>query len=300
MTDASDILPRDIDDVEQRPIAPPTKAYQGPVVRIRPAGKWPSLDLPAIWEYRDLLYLLAWRDIKIRYKQTGLGAAWAVIQPFLTMLIFSLVFGRVARVSTGPVPYPLFCFSALVPWMFFANGVTQSSNCLVSNANLLTKVYFPRIVVPISSVGSGLLDFALAFLVLLGMMVFYQVAPSGRILWLPVFLLLAAVTALGVGLWLSAMNVRFRDVRYTVPFLVQLWMYATPIGYPANLISEKWRIVYSLNPMVGVAEGVRWALFGMPITSGSGIALSVGVSLLILATGAVYFRHTEKSFADLI
>jgi lipopolysaccharide transport system permease protein len=276
-------------------------AAQAHEVLIEPSRGWAALRLRELWEYRELLYFLAWRDIKIRYKQTALGLAWAVLQPFLTMLIFAVFFGKLARMPSDNVPYPLFAFAALVPWTFFANGLTQSSNSLVGSANLIKKVYFPRLVVPISVVLGGLPDFALSFLVLLGMMAYYGVAPQLAILlWLPLLLLLALVTALGTGLWLSALNVKYRDVRYIVGFLTQIWMFATPVVYPASLLSGRWRLVYSLNPMVGVVEGFRWALLRTETAPGMSIVISATMSLLILVTGTFYFRRMEKTFADIV
>ena len=271
-----------------------------PVLLIRPSQGWASLKLQELWEYRDLLYFLTWRDIKVRYKQTVLGASWAIIQPLFTMVVFSLFFGKLAKIPSDGVPYPIFAFAALVPWTFFANGLSQSSNSLVGSSHLITKVYFPRLVIPISSVISGTLDFAISFLVLLGMIVFYGITPTGNMIWLPFLLLLAFVTALGVGMWLSAMNVQFRDVRYVVPFLTQIWLFATPIAYPSSLLSEPWRTIYGINPMVGVVEGFRWALIGTDTAPGPIIAVSSLVALALLAGGALYFRRMEKSFADIV
>lgn len=271
-----------------------------PVLRIEPSKGWVSLKLHELWEYRELLYFLTWRDIKVRYKQTALGAAWAIIQPFFTMLVFSLFFGRLAKVPSDGIPYPLFAFTALVPWTFFANGLSQSSNSLVGNSNLITKVYFPRLTIPISAVLSGAVDFVIAFIVLLGMMIWYGVAPSLNMLWLPLFLLLAFVTALGVGLWLSALNVEYRDVRYVLPFITQFWMFATPIAYPSTLLAAPWRTLYGCNPMVGVIEGFRWALLGSNTAPGSIIFASSMAALLILIGGAFYFRRVEKIFADVV
>lgn len=277
-----------------------TQAHE---IVIEPSRGWASLKLRELWEYRELLYFLAWRDIKIRYKQTALGILWAVLQPLLTMLIFALFFGKLARMPSDNVPYPLFAFAALVPWTFFANGLTQSSNSLVGSANLIKKVYFPRLVVPISVVLGGLPDFALSFLVLVGMMAYYGIYPQLAVLiWMPLLLLLALVTALGCGLWLSALNVKYRDVRYIVGFLTQIWMFATPVVYPASLLSGRWRLVYSINPMVGVVEGFRWALLRTETAPGLGlsIAISATAALLILVTGAFYFRRMEKTFADIV
>jgi lipopolysaccharide transport system permease protein len=270
------------------------------VARIQPCRGWTSLRIRELWNYNELLYFLTWRDIKVRYKQTGLGAAWAIIQPLFTMLIFSLFFGKLAKVPSDGIPYPIFSFAALVPWTFFANGLSQSSNSLVGSANLIKKVYFPRLVVPISSVLSGTVDFVIAFVVLVVMMLFYGILPTSNIIYLPSLLLLGFITALGVGLWLSAMNVQFRDVRYAVSFLVQAWMFATPIAYPSSLLPEPWRTVYGLNPMVGVVEGFRWALLGNQTAPGPMIAVSSLAAVAILISGAYYFRRMEKTFADVV
>jgi lipopolysaccharide transport system permease protein len=270
------------------------------VIRIEPSHGWISLKLHELWEYRELLYFLVWRDVKVRYKQTILGAAWAIIQPFFTMVVFSLFFGRLAGIPSDGVPYPIFSFAALVPWTFFANGLNQSSNSLVSSAGLITKVYFPRLAVPIASIFSGIVDFGLAFFVLLGMMLYYGVIPTINAFWIPLFFLLALTTSLGVGLWLSAMNVKFRDVRYTVPFFTQLWMFSTPIAYPSSLLSEPWRTIYGLNPMVGVVEGFRWALLGTDTAPGLIIVASSLMALAILVGGLFYFRRMEKTFADIV
>jgi len=269
-------------------------------LRIEPSRGWVSLKLKELWEYRELLYFLTWRDVKVKYKQTVIGAAWAIIQPFFTMVVFSLFFGKLAKIPSDGIPYPIFSFAALVPWTFFANGLSQSSNSLVGGANLIKKIYFPRLVMPISGVVSGVVDFVLAFIVLLGMMLFYHILPTSNIIWLPFFLLLAFVTSLGVGLWLSAMNVQFRDVRYALPFLTQFWLFATPIAYPSSLLSEPWRTIYGLNPMVGVVEGFRWALLGAKTAPGPVIIVSTLASLAILASGAYYFRRMEKTFADVV
>jgi lipopolysaccharide transport system permease protein len=271
-----------------------------PVIFVKPSKGWISLNLHELWEYRELLYYLTWRNIKVRYKQTVLGAAWAIIQPFFTMVVFSVFFGKLAKVPSDGLPYPLFAYAALVPWTFFANGLNQSSDSLVGNANLIKKVYFPRLVVPISSVISGLVDFVLAFIVLVGMMLVYGIFPTINIVWLPVLLLLTLVSALGVGLWLSAMNVQFRDVRYTVPFLTQFWLFATPIAYPSSLLSEPWRSLYGINPMVGVVEGFRWALLGTHTKPGPIIIVSSLMALALLVGGVFYFRRMEKTFADVI
>ena len=267
---------------------------------IGPSEGWLDLGLRELVEYRELLYFLVWRDVKVRYKQTVLGAAWAVIQPFMTMVVFSLFFGRLAQIPSEGVPYPIFSYAALVPWTFFANGLSQSANSLVGSASLLTKVYFPRLTIPIASVLSGAVDFVLAFVVLLGMMVFYGIAPTANVVWLPLLLLLALVAALGVGLWLSTLNVQFRDVRYVVPFVVQFWLFATPIAYPSSLLSEPWRSLYALNPMVGVVEGFRWALLGTETAPGPMILVSALAALVILVGGVIYFRRMEDTFADVV
>jgi lipopolysaccharide transport system permease protein len=267
--------------------------------RIQPSSGVISLQLGDLWAYRELLYFLVWRDVKVRYKQTALGAAWAIIQPFCTMVVFSLFFGKLAKLPSDGVPYPIFNFAALVPWFFFSNGLSNAANSLVGSANLLKKVYFPRLAIPISSVLGGMVDFALSFVVLIGMMLYFRVMPTANVLLLPFFLLLALVAALGMGLWLSALNVQYRDVRYIVPFLSQLWMFATPIAYSSGLLSEKWRIVYGLNPMVGVVDGFRWALLGTA-APGPMIWVSAVASILILLSGAYYFRSTEKTFADVV
>ncbi len=275
-------------------------ALETHITIIRPSRGWVSLRLHELWEYHELLYFLTWRDIKVRYKQTILGAAWAIIQPFFTMVVFSLFFGRLAKVPSDGIPYPIFSYAALVPWTFFAHGLAQSSNSLIDSANLIRKVYFPRLTIPIATVLSGVVDFTLAFIVLLGMMFFYGIMPTVNALWLPLLLVLALVTALGVGLWLAAMNVQFRDVRYTVPFLTQFWLFATPIAYPSSLLAEPWRTLYGINPMVGVVEGFRWALLGTETAPGPIVIVSCLAALGLLASGALYFRRMEKTFADVV
>ncbi len=271
-----------------------------PLIRIEPVLGWKNLGLRELWRYRELLYFLVWRDVKVRYKQTLLGAAWAILQPVMTMLVFSLFFGKLAKIPSDGVPYPLFSFAALVPWTFFVYSLTQSSNSVVQSANLVRKVYFPRLAIPISSVLSGAVDFVIAFAVLLLMMLGFQIVPTWNVIWLPVFFLLALSSSLGVGLWLSALNVQFRDVRYMVPFMTQFWMFATPIAYPSSLLSEPWKTVYGINPMVGVVEGFRWALLGTDSAPGWMMAVSGVVSILILVSGAFYFRRVERRFADLV
>lgn len=269
-----------------------------PRIVIQPSSGWRALNLQELWEYRELIYFLCWREIQVRYKQTVLGAAWAIIQPFFTMVVFSLFFGKLAQIPSDGIPYPIFAYAALVPWTFFANGLAQSSNSLLQSANLVKKVYFPRLAVPIASVLSGTVDFVFAFIVLVIMMLCYGVIPTVNIAWLPCLLLLALVTALGVGLWLSALNVHFRDVRYVIPFLTQFWLFATPIAYPSTLLVEPWRTLYGMNPMVGVVEGFRWALLGTRTAPGPLIIVSTVISVTLLVTGAFYFRRIEKTFAD--
>jgi len=271
-----------------------------PVIQISPSRGWVALKLGELWEYRELLYFLVWRDIKVRYKQTVLGIAWAIIQPFFTMIVFSLFFGRLAKMPSDGMPYPIFSYAALVPWSFFANGLSMASNSLVDSANLIKKVYFPRLAIPLATVLSGIVDFVLAFVMLLGMMLYFGIVPTIDVLWLPFFLMLALLTSLGVSLWLSAMNVQFRDVRYTIPFLTQLWLFATPIAYPSSLLSEPWRTLYGINPMVGVVEGFRWALLGTNTSPGPIIIVSSFVSLSLMVSGAFYFRRMEKTFADVV
>jgi lipopolysaccharide transport system permease protein len=275
-------------------------AEQNVHIHIEPSRGWVSLKLKELWEYRELLYFLIWRDIKVRYKQTVLGAAWAILQPLFTMVVFSLFFGKLAGMPSDGIPYPIFSYAALVPWTYFAQGLSQSSNSLVGSANLIKKVYFPRLVVPISAVLSGSVDFVLAFIVLLGMMLYFGIVPTLNVLWLPLLLLLALTTSLGVGLWLTAMNVQFRDVRHIVPFMVQAWMFATPIAYPSSLLDEPWKTLYGLNPMAGVVEGFRWALLGTDTQPGSMIYVSALVSVSLLISGAFYFRRMEKTFADVV
>ncbi|MBF0494347.1 MAG: ABC transporter permease [Candidatus Omnitrophica bacterium] len=267
---------------------------------IKPTHGWRSIDLKELWKYRELLWIFVARDIKVRYKQTVLGASWAVLQPFMTMVVFSIFFGRLAKMPSEGIPYPVFSFAALVPWTFFANGLAQCSNSLVVREDLVKKVYFPRLILPISSVLGGIVDFAIAFMVLIGIMLFYGIFPTVNIVWLPFFIFLSLITALGSGMWLTTMNIQFRDIRYALPFLVQFWMFATPIVYPAGLLSAKWKMIYALNPMVGVIEGFRWALLGTDTRPEKMIIISTLVSVTILITGAFYFKRAEKGFADIL
>ena len=270
-----------------------------PVTVIRPLRGWIPINLSELWAYRELLYFLTWREIKVRYKQTALGFAWAIIQPLFMMVVFTLFFGRLAKIPSEGIPYPIFNYAALLPWTLFAEGITRSTNSMIQDANLIKKVYFPRMVMPISGILSPLVDFAIAFTILIGMMFYFGFVPTIRILWLPAFLVLALMTALGVGLWLSAINVQYRDVRYAVPFLVQLWLFASPVVYSSTLLPEKYRIIYGLNPMAGVIEGFRWALLGTTPPS-SMLAVSVVIVMVILVSGAYYFRRMEKIFADVV
>ncbi len=289
-----------VDRTNLSPSGEPANTCAPPVTRIRPVKGWVRIDVRELWEYRDLLRLLAWRDIKVRYKQTALGAAWAVLQPLLTMAVFSLFFGRLAKVPSDGLPYPIFSFAALVPWGFFSTSLSQAANSLVGSANMIKKVYFPRLVVPMSCVASALVDFCIAFVVLLGFMAWYRIAPTVQVIWLPAFMVLALVTSLGAGLWLSAVNVRYRDVRFTVPFMLQFWLFATPIAYPSSLLDQPWRTLYGLNPMAGVVEGFRWALLGTDTAPGPMIVVSAAAALTLFVSGAFYFRRMEAHFADVV
>jgi lipopolysaccharide transport system permease protein len=270
-----------------------------PVVTIQPGGAWSALNLRELWTYRELLYFLIWRDVKIRYKQTALGAAWAVIQPLFTMLIFTLIFSRVAGIRSDGIPYPIFAFAALLPWTFFANAITSSGNSLVSSAHLITKVYFPRLLIPAAAVGAGLVDFAVAFVTLIPLMFYYHVQLSLNILLLPIPIVLILLLALGMGMWLSALNVRYRDVRFAVPFMIQIWMFLSPIAYPASVVPEKWQLLYSLNPVTGIVEGFRSTLLGQPFKWAT-LGISAVITLVVLIYSSLQFRKMEKSFADII
>jgi lipopolysaccharide transport system permease protein len=268
------------------------------LIRIKPSRGWISLNLRELWTYRELLYFLVWRDVKVRYKQTFIGVAWAVLQPLLTMIIFTFVFSRFAKIPSDNLPYPLFAYTALLPWNFFSGALTRSSASIVGQSHLISKVYFPRLVIPLSAVLSGIADFVVAFLLLVVMMVWFGCVPHWGIVALPLFLLLALTTALAAGLWLSALNVRYRDVTYTVPFLIQLWMFASPIAYPSSLVPEQWRAIYSLNPLAGVIEGFRWALIGGVMPDRRLLVISSAVVLVLLVGGLVYFKRMERTFAD--
>jgi lipopolysaccharide transport system permease protein len=269
-------------------------------MRITPPTRWWVLPFGELWEYRELLYFFVWRDIKIRYKQTVIGVAWAVLQPFLMMLVYSLIFGRLAHLPTDGLPFPIFYYSGLLPWMFFAAAMQAATNTIVENQRLITKVYFPRLQLPFSAVLAGLVDFSVSFLMFVAIMVYYHVWPTPAALWFPLFVLLGVVTALGVGLWLSALNAIYRDVRYVLPFLVQFWMIASPVAYPASLISPKWRWAYGLNPMAGVIEGIRWSLTAHGDAPGRLVLTSAIVSIVVLLSGIAYFQKVETTVADVV
>src|SRR5215831_6651135 len=292
------------DDPVTKPVpdspVPPGSVEEPPaLVVVEPSGRL-TLRLGDLWRYRELIYFLFWRDVKVRYKQTILGASWAIVQPVATMLVFTVFFGRLAKISSDGIPYSLFAFSGLLPWQLFAFSLGESSNSLVSNKQLITKVYFPRLIIPISSVLVGLVDFAVASTFLAGLMIYNHVIPGAGVVLLPLLVLFAVLTALAVGLFLSALNVQYRDVRYTIPFLIQIWMFATPIVYPSSLIPARWRLLYGLNPMAGVVEGFRWALFGTSPGSGALIIVSILTVTLLFLAGLAYFNRMERYFADLV
>ena len=279
----------------------PTASAAEPLILIIEAkGNPVGQQLQDLWAYRELLYFLAWRDFKVRYKQTVLGAAWAVIQPFFTMIVFSIFFGYLGKIPSDGIPYPVFTYCALLPWSLFAHALAESSNSLVNNQGLITKVYFPRLIVPIAPLFVGLVDFGIALFVLMGMMLFYGIVPGVAALMTPIFVLLATLSALAVGMWLSALNVQYRDVRYTIPFLTQLWLFATPVAYPSSLLPEPWRSLYGLNPMAGVVEGFRWALLGQTRAPGPLLAVSVLAVVVFLVGGLWYFNRMEQTFADVV
>lgn len=278
---------------------PPVQESTVPTLVIRPPRKWVPVDLHELWAYRELVTSFTLRDIKLRYKQTGLGIAWAVLQPLLTMVIFTVFFGGLAKIPSDGVPYPLFVLAALLPWTLFAEGLTRSTTSMVTNANIMTKVYFPRLIMPLSSIISPLIDFAVSFIILIAMMVYYGFVPTLNILFLPLFLLLALATSLGVGLWLSALNVKYRDFQYTVPFLIQIGLFASPVVYASSLVPESLRVWYGLNPMAGVIEGFRWALLGTGAPSAM-VLVSVGMVIVLLVSGMFYFRRMEQYYADIV
>ena len=276
------------------------KKYKGRKSILKPSTGWAALNLQDLWLYRELIFFMTWRDLKVRYKQTLLGASWAILKPFLTMVVFSIFFGNLAKVPSDGVPYPIFSYTALIPWTLFSKALQDASRSLVANSHMITKVYFPRMILPLSSVIAGVVDFFIAFIVLLGMMVFFHIIPTAKIWVLPFFLLLALITAVGVGLWLSALNVLFRDINYILPFLTQFWMYLTPIAYPSSMVPLKWRVIYALNPMVGVVDGFRWALLGTGQPPGVVAMVSSIVALLLLISGMFFFRRMERLFADMV
>ena len=271
-----------------------------PTIVIRPSSGRLGVGLREVWEYRELLYFFVWRDVKVRYKQTVLGAGWAILQPFFTMIVFSIFFGRLAKIPSDGLPYPVFSYAALLPWTYFSNSLSACSDSLVGSATLITRAYFPRMLLPFSSVMGGLVDLAVASIVLVGMIVFYGISLSWSALLLPLFVMLAMGTALGVGMLLAAFNVRYRDVRYVLPFMTQLWLFATPVAYPVSIVPEQWQWLYGLNPMVGVVEGFRWALTGTASPSISAIVSSSVVVVVSLLGGAIYFSRTERTFADVV
>jgi lipopolysaccharide transport system permease protein len=270
------------------------------VIRIEPSRGWVSIELSELWTYRELLYFLIWRDVKVRYKQTVIGIGWAILQPLLTMVVFTMIFGNFAKIPSDGLPYPVFAFTALLPWNLFAGALNRCTLSLVGSANLITKVYFPRLIVPVSAIISGIIDFAIAFVFLLGLMLWFHIVPTWGAIALPIFLLLTLITALAVGLWLSALDVRYRDVGHAIPFLIQIWMFLSPVAYPLSVVPEKWRLLYSLNPMVGVIEGFRWALLGKESPDFKVIAVSTAVVVALLLSGLVYFKRIERTFADVV
>ncbi|MBI4494134.1 MAG: ABC transporter permease [Chloroflexi bacterium] len=273
---------------------------QRPITVIEPTHGWRALDVAELWRYRELIYFLAWRDVKVRYKQTALGVAWALLQPLLAMAIFTVFFGGLARMPSDGLPYALFAYTGLLPWTYFANATTNASGSLVANSNLISKVYFPRLVIPLAGVAGGLVDLAIGFGMLVVLLVLFGVAPSANVVFLPLLVGLAVLSALSVGIWLSALDVQYRDVRYAIPFLIQVWLFATPVVYPASLVPEAYRPLYGLNPMAGVVEGFRWALLGHTAGPGPLLGVAVAVVLVLLVSGLFYFRRMERGFADVI
>jgi lipopolysaccharide transport system permease protein len=286
---------------EQQTVPPPeAENVRLPLVRRQARPGWVAINFAELWQYRELLFFFAVRDIKVRYKQTLLGVAWAILQPVMTMVVFSIFFGKLAGVPSDDLPYPVFSFCGLLPWQLFAFALTQSSNSLVNNAHVLTKVYFPRLIIPFASMIAGLVDFSIAFVVLIGIMFYYDIIPGLALITLPFFVVMALAAALSVGLWLSALNVKFRDVRYTIPFLTQLWLFVTPVAYASSLVPSKWQAVYAINPMAGVVEGFRWALLGKAAPPGTMLIVSVAATAMLLAGGLFYFARMEKTFPDII
>ena len=276
------------------------KSMDTRITLIEPSKGWAALNLRDLWIYRELILFMTWRDLKVRYKQTLLGASWAVLQPFLTMVVFSIFFGNLAKVPSDGVPYPIFSYTALIPWTLFSKALHDASRSLVASSHMITKVYFPRMILPLASVLAGVVDFFIAFVVLIGMMIFYHISPTTNVWTLPLFLILALITAIGVGLWLSALNVLYRDINYVLPFLTQFWMFLTPIAYPSSMIPQRFQMLYALNPMTGVVEGFRWALLGSGQAPGTMTLVSSVVAVILLVTGMVYFRRMERQFSDMV
>jgi lipopolysaccharide transport system permease protein len=274
---------------------------QSDLVTIKPAKGWVPLNLKDLWHYRELIYFLTWRDLKVRYKQSVLGVLWAILKPFMNMVVFTIFFGELAKIPSDGIPYPIFSYTGLLPWGFFAAALDVSARSMLQSGSMVSKIYFPRIIVPLSSVFANLVDFLIAFVILIGMMIYYQIVPTINTLWLPVFILLAMITAIGVGLWFSALLVMYRDVNYMLPFVSEIWKFISPVVYSATLIPEKWQWLYSINPMAGVVSGFRWALLGQPETISFGsLAISGGISLVVFISGLYFFRRMERIFADMI
>ena len=292
----------EVDDDADEPHGPLSRpiADDVHVTVIQPSSGWRAVDLAELWRYRELIFYLGWRDVRVRYRQTLLGGLWAILQPVFTMVVFSVIFGGLARIPSDGVPYPIFSYCGLLPWQLFANALGQAGNSLVGNQHLITKVYFPRLAIPIATIGTTIVDFCLAAVILVGLMIYFGTAPTAGVVVLPLLILLALTTALGIGLWLSALNVKYRDIRYTIPVLTQFWLYATPVAYPASAIPEQWRPLLGLNPMAGVVEGFRWALLGTPFNPGPIVAVSAVVAAALLVTGLFYFRRMERTFADIV
>jgi lipopolysaccharide transport system permease protein len=290
-----------VSQAESQPLTAPDQRSRDDMILIEPMRGWVPVNLRELWQYRELLVFFIWRDLKVRYKQTVLGVVWVILQPVMTMIVMSVVFGKMARIPSEGIPYPIFAYTALLPWTFFSGGLSRAAGSMVSSANLVQKIYFPRLILPIAAVVDGIVDFLLAFIILIGMMVYYNMYPKVSMVWLLIPLLfLSMLAALGIGLWMAAFNVRYRDIRYIVPFMTQFWMYITPVVYPASLVGHSWKMVYSLNPMVGVINGFRWVLLNRGPSPGITIWISVIVSIVAVISGAMYFRRMEKTFADVI
>jgi len=276
------------------------KGSNSSITIIKPSYGWSALNLHDLWTYRELILFLTWRDLKVRYKQTLFGASWAILQPFLTMVVFSIFFGNLAEIPSDGVPYPIFSFTALLPWTLFSKALQDASKSLVASSHMITKIYFPRMILPLSAVLAGLVDFFIAFAVLIGMMFYFGIMPTANVWMLPLFLLLALITAIGVGLWLSALNVLYRDIGYVIPFLTQFWMFITPIAYPSSMVPEKWQAIYAINPMAGVVDGFRWALMGTGQPPGLMTLVSSLVAVVLLISGMFFFRRMERLFSDMV